>query len=189
MMSDFLLTLGATALIVGMLEQGYLPALGAFIMMIFFVIYLGVKNLINVPLVSHIIWASFFAILAVVALFQGGWSDALFILARVFWYGLTTILLAVVTLVFRGYIGALFAIAVILALVLFRKLGYELSSKLIRRVFSMAAPLLSFLVLLVTASRGDWRTAVILGSMVLALAAMLWVLAWMLGAFKRDNTG
>ena len=97
--------------------------------------------------------------------------------------------LEAIKLVFRGYVGVVLAIVFVLALVGLRKLGYELSSKVIRGAFSVAAPVLSFLVLVAAASNGDLRTAVILGGMVLALAAMLWVLAWMFGAFKKGDTG
>lgn len=186
---DASMALGATVLVVGMVEQGYLPDWLAFSMMIFFVVYMGLKNLGVARLVTHILRALFFVILAIVALVNGGVADALFILTRVFWSGLTTVLLEVVKLTIRSYLGLFLAIVFVLALVFLRKAGYGLASMLVYNVFKIAAPVLGFLVLVVTASRGDLRTAVILGSTVLALTAMLLVLAWMAGAFKKGDTG
>lgn len=184
---DFLATLGVSVTIIGMVVRGYLPLGGALPMMLLYVVYLIVANLIEIRWVTHLARVSFFALLMFSAVLHGGFADAFAILLAAVYGGLETVLGQLVALIIEGhvsiYLGALFFVA----LVVTRKLGYELASKLIRKVFSIAAPGFALLVFAVTASGGDLRGAFVTAVSILAIATMLLVLSQMVvRPLKKD---
>lgn len=188
MLWDFLETLGAAILIVGMVAKTYLPVWVGLPMMIVFVVYRGLKNVIEIRLVTHLLRILFFAILIFFVILKGGLLDAFSILLGAMYGGLETILTELAKLAIEGHVAIYVACLAFVALVVARKLGFELASKLVRKVFSIAAPVFVLLVFVVTASGGDLREAFVLGSSILALTAMLQGLGLMFfGGFKKDK--
>lgn len=192
MLWDFLATLTATLLIVGMVAKAYIPIWIALPMMIGFVAFKavgraggGVTNL-----VYYIFTICFFGILVFFALLHGGREEAFSSLVGAIGSGVGTILAQILKLASEGHIAIYLAGFAIVALLLARWFGLNLGSKLIyHSVFSIGAPVFVLIIFLVTGSGGDWRDAFLLGGSVLALAAMLQGLYLMLfGAFKKNET-
>jgi len=189
MLWDIVETLSATVLIVGMVGKGYLPVWIGLPMMIIFVVYRGLINVIEMRWVTHLLRILFFAILIFFAVLRGGLLDAFSIVVKAIWGGFETILAQLVRLAIEGYVAIYVIVLGFVLLVVARKLGFELASELIRKVFSIAASVFALLVFVVTVGDGDLRGALVLGSSILALTAALQGLGLMLfGGFKKDKT-
>lgn len=173
---DFVATLGAMLLIVDLASEGFLPIWIATPMLVVFVIFRafarsmgGIKGCIYYPFTIF-----FFGILIFLVALKGGLQDMIPILIGTFYGGLEKILAQIGKLASEGHISIYLAVLLCFGLVFLRWLGLQRGSTFIYYlIFNIGAPIFIFLTFLATASRGNWREAVMIGGSLMALLVIL----------------
>jgi hypothetical protein len=190
MLWDFLATLGATILIIGMVAEAYLPVWVALPMIVVFVVFKAVARATGriTGFIYYPFMISFFGALAIFALLKGGAQHLPSVVAGVAGQGVVTVVSQLLRLATEGHVSMYVAGIAIVALVLARWLGLQLRSKLIyHSIFSIGAPIFVLLVFLATASGGEWREAFMVGGSLLAHMTVLEGLYIMIfGLLKRN---
>ncbi|MEW6608798.1 MAG: hypothetical protein AB1414_15365 [bacterium] len=174
---DFFATLITTISIVEMTARGYLPGWITAFMLVTFVGFRAFARAIG-GIGKHgyyLFTIIFYGILVLFLALKGGWQNIAFTLMGVFYGGFEKIIAQILKLATEGYINIYFVFFVVIILVILRWVGIKfLANKLVyHSIFSIGAPIFVLSTFIITASNGNLKKAVIIGSSIMALLVML----------------